>query len=135
MTAERRLAALHERMIRSIQEGMARNRRHSTTRRVAWASTMAEDVGPGDLLPWGVVSEKTWGGPIGIDAWRVVVREQVKPIWLKARRPVICRRAATPAAAMTHVQGVVASSPTRADSLRGAIRTYLFRNGRLRRAV
>lgn len=96
---------------------------------------MAEDVGPGDLLPWGVVQEKTWGGPIGIHAWRVVVREQVKPIWLKAKRPVICRRACTPAATATAVEGVVASAPMRSGDLRSVIRSYISRNARLRRAV
>lgn len=115
---------------------MARYRkRPSTTRRVAWAPTMSEDIGPGDLLPWGVVREKTWGGPVGIHAWRVVVSGQHTPIWLKAKRTVICRRAAAPGATTALVAGVVASSPMRANDLRVRIRHFISRQARLRRAV
>ena len=95
---------------------------------------MPEDIGPGDLLPWGVVREKMWGGPLGIDAWRVVVSDQVAPVWLKPKRTVICRRAKTPYAAAT-VTGVVGSNPERADDLRVRIRHFVLRQARLRRAI
>lgn len=101
---------------------------------MAWAPTLPEELGPGDLLPWGVVREKTWGGPIGIDAWRVVVREQHRPIWLKARRTVICRRACTPATDSPTVSGVVASGPVRVGEVRARIHYYLALRSRRRRA-
>ncbi len=96
--------------------------------------TLPEELGPGDLLPWGVVREKTWGGPLGIDAWRVVVRDQHRPIWLQRRRTVICRRACTPTPASTAVSGVVASGPVRVGEVRARIQYYLGRRARPRRA-
>ena len=96
---------------------------------------MSEEIGPGDLLPWGVVREKTWGGAIGIDAWRVVVTGQHRPIWLKPKRTVICRRAHTPAATSPAVSGVVSSGPVRAGDMRARIRLYMLRRAGLRRAM
>lgn len=114
---------------------MSRNRRRSSeTRRIGWAVTAPEEIGPGDLLPWGVVREKTWGGPVGIDAWRVVVVGHHRPLWLKAKREVICRRAferGEPA----NVAGIVASDPKRAQALGLRVRDYVRRHPRLRRAV
>ena len=101
---------------------------------MAWAPTPSEDIGPGDLLPWGVVREKTWGGQVGIEAWRVVVTGEHRPIWLAARRTVICRRAHTPSATSTSVKGVVGSGPVRAGEVRARIRHYLARRASLRRA-
>lgn len=95
---------------------------------------MPEDIGPGDLLPWGVVRDKTWGGPVGIDAWRVVVTGHHRPLWLKAKREIICRRAFE-RAAPANVVGIVASDPRRAESLGHRVRTYVTRHARLRRAV
>lgn len=100
---------------------------------MAWTPTLPEELGPGDLLPWGVVREKTWGGPLGIDAWRIVVSDQHRPVWLKTKRAVICRRAYTPAAASTAVSGVVANGPVRVGEIRARIRYYLARGARLRR--
>ena len=113
---------------------MARNRRHSSTRRVAWAEAMPEDIGPGDLLPWGVVREKMWGGPLGIHAWRVVVSDQVAPVWLDPKRQVMRRRAEAPYAAAS-VSGVVGTNPERSDDLRVRIRHFVLRHARLRRAI
>lgn len=114
---------------------MARNRRRSSIRRVHWLPTPPEDIEAGDLLPWGVVREKLWGGPIGIDAWRVVIAGKLRPVWLKPRRTVICRRAYVRAQVATPVTGVVASGPPRADDLRGRIRSFVLRQARARRAI
>ncbi len=114
---------------------MSRNRRRSSeTRRIGWAATKPEDIGPGDLLPWGVVREKTWGGPIGIDAWRFVVTGHHRPLWLKAKRDVICRRAFE-SGVPANVIGVVSSDPKRIYDPRGATRSYILRHARLRRAI
>jgi hypothetical protein len=113
---------------------MSRNRRRSSqTGRIGWETTVPEDIGPGDLLPWGVVREKTWGGPVGIDAWRVVVNGHHRPLWLKAKREVMCRRAFERADA-AKVAGIVASDPRRASAFGGGVRHYVLRHPRLRRA-
>jgi hypothetical protein len=113
-----------------MEEVMARNRRRSSIPRVHWSPTAPEDIEAGDLLPWGVVREKTWGGPIGIDAWRVVVSGKVRPVWLKPKRTVICRRAFERSAVEAPVAGVIASGPPRADDLRSRIRHYVLRQAR-----
>lgn len=62
-----------------------------TTRQVVWAKLTAEEVTPGDVLPWGTVLAKTWGGPLGIEAWRLVIADRHRPLWL-ARREIVYRR-------------------------------------------
>lgn len=80
----------------------------STTRQVFWSKLTADEVVPGDVLAWGTVLAKAWGGPIGLDAWRIVIAGQVKPLWL-VKGEVVHRRAherlASPA-----VDGVVGST-------------------------
>lgn len=114
---------------------MARNRRRSTqTRRIGWMVTMPEDVGPGDLLPWGVVRERTWGGPIGIDAWRIIVKGRHRPVWLQPKRGVICRRAFVRGES-AEVLGVIGTDPKRATELTARVRAYILRGTRGRRAL
>lgn len=53
-----------------------------TTRQVVWSKLTAEEVTPGDVLAWGTVLAKAWGGPLGIDAWRLVIADRHRPLWL-----------------------------------------------------
>lgn len=69
----------------------ARSRRQQrTTRQVAWTKLTAEEVTPGDVLAWGTVLAKAWGGPLGIEAWRLVIEGQHRPLWL-ARGEIVHR--------------------------------------------
>jgi len=79
----------------------------STTRQVFWSKLTADEVAPGDVLAWGTVLSKSWGGPIGIDAWRIVIEGQVKPLWL-VKGEVVHRRARARLASEA-VTGVVGS--------------------------
>jgi hypothetical protein len=63
-----------------------------TTRQVVWSKLTAEEIGVGDVLAHGTVLAKAWGGPLGIEAWRVVIEGQVKPLWL-VKGEVVHRRA------------------------------------------
>ena len=82
------------------------DRRHSRpTRQVHWSKLTADEVVPGDVLAWGTVLAKEWGGPIGIEAWRFVIEGQHKPLWLlkgeivhRRARVVVAGHAATIAA-------------------------------------
>jgi hypothetical protein len=62
------------------------------TRQVVWSRITVEEIAPGDVLAWGTVLAKAWGGPIGINAWRVVIEGQMKPLWL-APDEIVHRRA------------------------------------------
>lgn len=79
----------------------------STTRQVFWSKLTADEVVPGDVLAWGTVLAKAWGGPIGIEAWRIVIEGQVKPLWL-VKGEIVHRRAREKLAAGA-VDGVVGS--------------------------
>ncbi|MBZ0230912.1 MAG: hypothetical protein K8M05_01050 [Deltaproteobacteria bacterium] len=69
----------------------ARSRRQQrTTRQVVWSKLTAEEVSPGDVLAWGTVLAKAWGGPLGIEAWRLVIEGQHRPLWL-ARGEIVHR--------------------------------------------
>jgi hypothetical protein len=88
------------------------DRRHTRpTRQVHWSKLTADEVAPGDVLAWGTVLAKAWGGPVGIEAWRLVIEGQIKPLWL-VKGEVVHRRARArrePA----QVAGVVGSRPRR----------------------
>ncbi len=77
------------------------------TRQVVWSKLTAEEVAPGDVLAWGTVLAKAWGGPIGIEAWRLVIEGQLKPVWL-LKGEVVHRRARATRKSSA-VSGVVAS--------------------------
>lgn len=77
------------------------------TRQVVWSKLTAEEVAPGDVLAWGTVLAKAWGGPIGIEAWRLVIEGQHKPVWL-LKGEIVHRRARATRKASA-VSGVVAS--------------------------
>lgn len=62
------------------------------TRQVVWSKLTADEVAVGDVLAYGTVLAKAWGGPLGIDAWRLVIEGQVKPLWL-GKREIVHRRA------------------------------------------
>ena len=48
----------------------------------AWSETSAVDLRPGDEIALGRILEKSWGGPLGLDAWRLIVEGLVRPVWL-----------------------------------------------------
>jgi hypothetical protein len=77
------------------------------TRQVVWTRITVEEIAPGDVLAWGTVLAKAWGGPLGIAAWRVVIEGQHKPLWL-APDEIVHRRARAKRRAAT-VVGVVGS--------------------------
>ncbi len=74
----------------------------------------AEDVCVGDVLVWGTVVAKAWGGALGIEAWRVVIEDRHRPLWLAPDEPIHCRQRA-PASSPTGLDGVVGSGPYAAD--------------------
>lgn len=77
------------------------------TKQVHWSKLTADEVAPGDVLAWGTVLAKVWGGPIGIEAWRLVIEGQVKPLWL-VKGEIVHRRARAKRAP-AQVTGVVGS--------------------------
>ena len=82
------------RMVTRQRTVSARRFARSTTRQVFWSKLTADEVEPGDVLAWGTVLAKAWGGPIGIEAWRLVIEGQHKPLWL-AKGEIVHRRART----------------------------------------
>lgn len=77
------------------------------TRQVVWTKLTADEIAPGDVLAWGTVLAKAWGGPLGIGAWRIVIEGQHKPLWL-GKREIVHRRAHARRRAAA-VNGVVGS--------------------------
>lgn len=77
------------------------------TRQVVWSRITVEEIAPGDVLAWGTVLAKAWGGPVGIHAWRVVIEGQHKPLWLVPDE--IVHRRARAKRGVTPVVGVVGS--------------------------
>lgn len=55
-------------------------------------STVADDLELGDTLVQGVIRGKSWGGALGIYAWRFDVGDGTRPVWMKRRTVVLCRR-------------------------------------------
>jgi len=88
--------------------GTVPDRRHTRpTRQVVWSRLTADEVATGDVLVWGTVLAKAWGGPLGIEAWRVVIEGQHRPLWL-GKGEIVHRRARTKRAPAQMV-GVVGS--------------------------
>ncbi len=84
------------------------------TERVVWTVLSAEDVSVGDVLVWGKVLAKAWGGALGIEAWRVVIEDRHRPLWLAPDEPVHCRQRG-PQAPPATLAGVVGSGPSASD--------------------
>jgi hypothetical protein len=88
------------------QRSQRRSSRPRPTQRWAWVSTVANDLDLGDTLPQGVIRGKSWGGSVGIYAWRFDVGDGTRPVWLKRQHVVLCRRgeraAVTPALGGVH---------------------------------
>ncbi len=95
----------------------------------------AEDVCVGDVLVWGTVLAMAWGGPLGIEAWRIVIQDHHRPLWLAPGEPVHCRQRAT-ASTPNPLAGVVGSgSPVgdRATNLRQLVRRVAAESARRQR--
>jgi hypothetical protein len=69
-----------------------RSSRPRPTEPWAWVSTLADDLELGDTVPQGTIRGKSWGGSIGIYAWRFDVGDGARPLWLKRQHVVLCRR-------------------------------------------
>ena len=57
----------------------------------AWSETSAVDLRPGDEIALGRILEKSWGGPLGLDAWRLIVEGLVRPVWLASDQFLLAR--------------------------------------------
>jgi hypothetical protein len=74
------------------QRSGRRSSRPRPTQPWSWVSTVADNLELGDTLPQGVVRGKSWGGSIGIYAWRFELADGSRPLWMKRHHVVMCRR-------------------------------------------